>query len=41
MIRAYLFWGIGRIGYVIRPYDMLADGRRWFWRSRARCGWPA
>ncbi len=28
-------------GYAVRPYDMLADRRRWFWQPRARCGWPA
>jgi hypothetical protein len=25
------------LGYAIRPYDMLADRRRWFWRPRQRC----
>lgn len=24
--------------YWVRPYDMLADRRRWRWRPRARCG---
>jgi hypothetical protein len=24
-------------GYWIRPYDMLADRRRWFWQPRTRC----
>ena len=28
-----------RIGYWIRPYDMLADRRRWRWQPRKRCGW--
>lgn len=26
-------------GYWLRPYDMLADARRWRWRPRQRCGW--
>jgi hypothetical protein len=25
-------------GYSIRPYDMLADNRRWFWQKRQPCG---
>jgi len=25
-------------GYAIRPYDMLADRRRWFWQPRQPCG---
>jgi hypothetical protein len=36
---AWLKWALVRIGYVIRPYDMLADRRRWFWQPRLRCGW--
>lgn len=24
--------------YWVRPYDMLADRRRWFWQRRQRCG---
>lgn len=24
-------------GYVIKPYDMLSDRRRWFWQPRTRC----
>lgn len=27
------------VGYVIRPYDMLADRRRWWFQPRQRCGW--
>lgn len=23
--------------YRVRPYDMLADRRRWFWQPRTRC----
>jgi hypothetical protein len=34
---AYLAWLVTRIGYAIRPYDMLADRRRWFWQARTRC----
>jgi len=31
------------LGYVIRPYDMIADQRRWFWQKPAQCGsqWAA
>lgn len=25
-------------GYWIRPYDMIADRRRWRWQRRAKCG---
>lgn len=25
------------IGYTLRPYDMLADRRRWFWQPRYPC----
>jgi hypothetical protein len=35
----WLRWALRRIGYMIRPYDMLADRRRWFWQPRTRCGW--
>ena len=24
--------------YWVRPYDMLADRRRWFWQKATRCG---
>ena len=34
-------WSAECFGYWIRPYDMLADARRWFWQPRQRCGWPA
>lgn len=27
-----------RISYWVRPYDMLADRRRWFWEPRTPCG---
>lgn len=36
MIRALL----GYAGYWVRPYDMLADRRRWFWQKQQRCGLP-
>jgi hypothetical protein len=26
------------VGYWLRPYDMLADRRRWFWQPAQRCG---
>lgn len=34
LVRAYAVW----LGYIIRPYDMLADRRRWFWQKPQRCG---
>jgi hypothetical protein len=37
---AWAAWAWHRVGYVLRPYDMLADRRRWFWQPRQRCGWP-
>ena len=30
---AYVRWLVESVGYTIRPYDMLADRRRWRWRS--------
>lgn len=32
-----LLWLIERISYRVRPYDMLADRRRWFWQPRTPC----
>lgn len=32
-------WAAKAIGYKIRPYDMLADRRRWCWQPRERCQW--
>ena len=29
------------VGYRLRPYDLLADRRRWFWQPRQPCGLPA
>lgn len=37
MIRRWFWWA----SYTIRPYDMVADRRRWAWQKRARCGWPS
>lgn len=31
-------WAVRRVGYWIRPYDILADARRWWWQPRRRCG---
>jgi hypothetical protein len=36
-----LRWGIDRIGYWIKLYDMLADKRRWCWQERTRCRWES
>lgn len=36
---AELRWLAKRPGYIIRPYDMLADARRWRWQPRERCQW--
>lgn len=30
-----------KAGYWLRPFDMLADKRRWRWQERAACGLPA
>lgn len=30
-------WAARRVGYVVRPYDMLADARRWWWQPQQRC----
>lgn len=30
-------WWARRVGYWFRPYDMLADARRWRWQPRQRC----
>lgn len=32
-------WCVETVGYWVRPYDMLADARRWRWQPRHRCGW--
>jgi hypothetical protein len=31
-------WVGWRIGYAVRPYDMKADRRRWFWQAPV-CWW--
>jgi hypothetical protein len=31
-------WLAETAGYWIRPYDMLADARRWRWQPAQRCG---
>lgn len=36
---AVVRWLAESAGYWIRPYDMLADARRWRWQRRQRCGW--
>ena len=28
----------GWASYAVRPYDMIADRRRWVWQPRTRCG---
>jgi hypothetical protein len=30
-------WAVVRAGYWLRPYDMLADRRRWRWQPAQRC----
>lgn len=40
LLAAYIRWPLAAAGYRIRPYDMLADRRRWFWQPRQRCGLP-
>lgn len=32
-------WTFETVGYWGRPYDMLADARRWRWQPRQRCQW--
>ena len=32
-------WAVQTMGYLIRPYDMLADARRWWFQPAQRCGW--
>lgn len=36
-MRAWLAWAIGALGYWVRPYDDLADARRWRWQPRTPC----
>ena len=37
VVVAYIRWWIDSLGYWIRPYDMIADRRRWRWRAATRC----
>jgi hypothetical protein len=34
-VAAYARW----LGYKVRPFDMLADRRRWFWQRPAPCAY--
>lgn len=33
----YVWW---RVVYWVRPFDMLADRRRWRWQPAQGCGFP-
>lgn len=35
---AWVRSAVGAIDYWVRPYDMLADARRWRWQPRTPCG---
>lgn len=35
---AEVSWAAVRLGYAVRPYDSLADARRWRWQPPLRCG---
>lgn len=35
-IKSWWWWA----SYLVRPYDMLADRRRWFWQPAQHCGGP-
>lgn len=39
LVWEYLRWAAERVGYWLRPYDMLADARRWRWQARDPCQW--
>jgi hypothetical protein len=39
LLAAELRWVYDRAGYWLRPYDMLADARRWRWQARYPCQW--
>lgn len=39
MTAALVAWAWHRVGYLVRPYDMLADRRRWCWQPRTPCGY--
>lgn len=34
-------WFLVMVGYKLRPYDVIADRRRWIWQRPTRCGWMA
>lgn len=33
----HIWYGLASVGYLIRPYDMLADRRRWRWQPCHKC----
>lgn len=33
----WAYYSAVQAGYVVRPYDVLADRRRWFWQPRYPC----
>lgn len=33
-VKSWYWWA----SYAARPYDMLADRRRWFWQRPSLCG---
>jgi hypothetical protein len=37
----WAYWVAVQYSYVIRPFDMLADRRRWFWQPRTPCSFSA
>lgn len=39
-LKAELAWLLGQLSYWLRPFDLLADARRWRWQARlcCRCG---
>jgi len=38
LVYAHLAWAGRTAGYWVRPYDQLADRRRWRWQARHWCG---
>lgn len=32
LLCALAYWSVVEVGYWVRPYDMLADRRRWRWQ---------
>lgn len=41
VLRGWLPWAAGQVGYAVRPYDDVLDARRWRWQPRGRCGFGA